>query len=71
MICVQQQILNFKFQGGQCFVIELLLRYIKRFFPATKPNDMLQLYVNYPKITTLDNFNKFQIPSTAITFRAK
>lgn len=27
---------------------------------------MLQLYVNYPKITTLDNFNKFQIPSTAI-----
>lgn len=70
MICVQQQILN-KIQGGQCFVIELLLRYIKKIFPATKPNDMLQLYVNYPKITTLDNFNKFQIPSTAITFRAK
>lgn len=70
MICVQQQILN-KIQGGQCFVIELLLRYIKKNFPATKPNDMLQLYVNYPKITTLDNFNKFQIPSTAITFRAK
>lgn len=39
-------------------------------FPATKPNDMLKSYGNYPKIKALNNFNKFQIPSTDIKSRA-
>lgn len=56
-----------KIQGGQCLSLNYY-NILKDFFPATKPNDILKSYANYPKIKALNN--KFQIPSTAIESRA-
>lgn len=66
MICIQQQILHStKFKGGQC----LSLNYynILNDFSGNKTK---KSYANYPKIKALNNFNKFQIPSTDIKSRA-